>query len=191
MRAIRLTAVAGLATALVLAGCSGSKGEGNASPTPSGASQVELAFTLPAGMTEVSVPPATPIAGTHYAIRLFQGPDECQLRVVRLLLPKSDGSEDEDATYNMLGAIMKSSGVAKFTTGGVALPGTPGPVPALTAKGSAGGLDLRALGRLSNQSLQGFQLVYGCPTGKLPAAGWDALVASVKVDGFTGPLGQH
>lgn len=155
------------------------------------AQQVELSYTVPKGMSEVSLPAATPSGGVSYDIKLYRGADSCELRVVRLLIPKGDGQEDQDATYNMLGAIMKSSGISQFSTNGVMVPGEPGPIPTLVASGQTSAAAMRAIGRLSNESKQGYQLVYGCNKGKLAEKTWDALVKSLSVKGFTGPLTEH
>lgn len=165
-------------------------GDGDQTEEPTAPGQVELAYALPAGMKEVAIPSATPTAGMQYDIKLFTGKNDCELRVVRMKLPKGDGTEDQDATYNMLGAIMESSGVKDFTTNGHMLPGEPGPVPALSVSGSSKELDLRAAGRISNDSLQGFQLVYGCPRGKLQEETWHSLLTTMTVDGFTGSIKQ-
>ncbi|MEL4503477.1 hypothetical protein AAEX63_00915 [Luteococcus sp. H138] len=176
---------------LGLTGCKGKQGpeaSGGEPPTPQ---QVELSYTVPKGMTEVSVPSATPSAGVSYDIKLYRSADSCELRVVRLLIPKGDDQEDQDVTYNMLGAIMKSSGINEFTTNGVMVPGDPGPIPTLTVSGQTSTATMRAIGRLSNESKQGYQLVYGCGKGKLVEKTWDALVKSLSVKGFTGPLTEH
>lgn len=153
--------------------------------------QVELEYTVPSGMKEVDLPSATPTAGMSYDIKLFQAEDGCELRVVRLMLPKGDGTEDQDATYNMLGAIMQSYGIEKFTTNGLMVPGQPGPVPSLMVSGDSKELSMRAMGRLSNDSLQGYQFVYGCKKGKLDEKKWTALTKSVKATGFKGSLKMH
>lgn len=181
---------AGLLVLLLAAGCSSSEPKSTPEPTPSRAPQVELDFTLPSGMKEVEVPSSPPTQGMVYDITLYTGPDGCELRAVRLLLPKADGNEDIDASYTMLGAVMSSSGVDKFETTGLAIAGEPGPVPALAMEGSSTELELRAAGRLSNDSLQGFQVVYGCPKGRLQEDRWNHLVATITVDGFQGSLEQ-
>ncbi|WP_394275931.1 hypothetical protein [Luteococcus sp.] len=178
-----------VALPLILAASACSDGDQTEEPTAPG--QVELGYALPAGMKEVAIPSATPTAGMQYDIKLFTGKNDCELRVVRMKLPKGDGTEDQDATYNMLGAIMESSGVQNFTTNGHMLPGEPGPVPALSVSGSSKDLDLRAAGRISNDSLQGFQMVYGCKKGTLDQKTWQALVDSLKVDDFKGSLKMH
>lgn len=165
-----------------------SREQATAVDTPAGPRQVELGYTPPRGMTEVAVPTSTPRAGMVYDIKLYTGANGCELRAVRLLLPKSDGTQDTDATYNMLGAVMTSSGVTDVQTNGLAVAGDPGPVPALVMEGSSATLDLRAAGRVSNDSLQGFQLVYGCPRGKLAEDTWNHLVTTMTVDGFTGSI---
>ncbi|MEL4359201.1 MULTISPECIES: hypothetical protein [unclassified Luteococcus] len=181
----------GLLASLLVTGCS-PKPE----PTPAGEQtpvpqQVELSYTVPGGMSEVPMPAATPEGGVQYDIKLYRGKDSCELRVVRLVLPRGDGQEDQDATYNMLGAIMKASGISQFSTNGVMVPGDPGPIPTLTASGQTSKAALRAVGRLSNESLQGYQLVYGCEKAKLAEGTWTTLVESLKVTGFTGPLTEH
>lgn len=98
-----------VALPLILAASACSDGDQTEEPTAPG--QVELGYALPAGMKEVAIPSATPTAGMQYDIKLFTGKNDCELRVVRMKLPKGDGTEDQDATYNMLGAIMESSGV--------------------------------------------------------------------------------
>jgi len=178
-----------LVAALCLAGCGGQQAD-EAPSQPAGPRQVELAYTTPAGMSEVAVPSASPSGGIRYDIKLFQG-DGCELRVVRLLLPKGDGTEDQDATYNMLGAIMEQSGIPTFSTNGLLVPGEPGPVPTLVVSGSGKGGGLRAAGRISNTSLQGYQLVYGCGRRAVDESVWKALVDSLRVDGFTGSLKEH
>ncbi|GAA1391537.1 hypothetical protein [Luteococcus peritonei] len=173
---------------VLLSGCSDEPEQ--TEPTPSGPGQVELGYTVPAGMKEVTVPASSPSGGMRYDIKLFTGSDGCELRAVRLLLPKGDGTQDTDATYNMLGAVMEASGVTQFKTEGLAVAGRPGPVPALAMEGSSSALDLRAAGRMSNDSLQGFQLVYGCPRGKLQEETWHNLLTTMTVDGFTGSIKQ-
>ncbi|ROR54486.1 hypothetical protein EDD41_1698 [Luteococcus japonicus] len=175
---------------LVTSGCSG-KDDAQAPNTPTPPQYVTLSYTPPADMTEVSLPASTPSGGVRSEVKLFRSSDGCQLRVVRLLIDKGDGTEDQDATYNMLGAIMKVSGISTFQANGLMVPGDPGPVPTLTASGATSTDALRAAGRLSNESLQGYQLVYGCPKAKMVEKKWTALTDSLRVDGFTGSLEEH
>lgn len=186
-RPVAVLLVGGL---LATSGCFG-KDDAEATNTPAPPQHVTLTYTLPAGMTEVSLPAGTPGGGVRSEVKLFRGSDGCQLRVVRLLIDKGDGMEDQDATYNMLGVIMKVSGIPTFQANGLMVPGDPGPVPTLTASGATNTDALRAAGRLSNESLQGYQLVYGCPKAKLVEKKWTALVNSLRVDGFTGSLEEH
>ena len=64
------------------------------------------------------------------------------------------------------------------------MPGTEADEDEIMALGDA----LRAAGRVANDSLQGFQLVYGCPRGKLAEDTWNHLVTTMTVDGFTGSI---
>lgn len=191
--AARPATALGLGVALAVAGCQSGAGDASTpSPTPHTPAQlVQLDYAVPTGFTEVAMPSSTPTSGMTYDIKLFQGPSNCDLRVVRMLASKASDQEDEEATYDMMGAIMSASGVTSFKTNGSAVAGTPGPVPVLTASGSSSSFDLRALGRMAEDSLQGFEVVYGCPKGKLDATTWTRLVSSLRVDGFTGSLGMH
>ncbi|MGO4957709.1 hypothetical protein ACTQ49_10655 [Luteococcus sp. Sow4_B9] len=153
--------------------------------------QVELAYTVPSGMQEVTLPSSSPSGGTQYDIKLFHASDGCELRVVRLMIPKGDGTEDQDATYNMLGAIMQSYGIPQFKTNGLMVPGEPGPVPSLSVSGENKEVALRAMGRISNDSLQGYQFVYGCKKGQLDDKVWNAFIETVTATGFKGSLKMH
>lgn len=180
--------VIALVAALALVGCSKDD-----TPTTPVTKQVEMTYSVPAGMDEVAIPApsSAPSGGVQYDIKLYRGTNRCELRAVRMLLPKGDGSEDQDATYNMLGAVTTGYGIKNLDTDGFLAPGTPGPVPMLEVSGSNAQLELRAAGRTSMASLQGFQLVYGCPKGKLDKNVWASIRDSLHVNGFTGPLTMH
>lgn len=155
---------------------------------------VELGYQVPDGFVRVDGPSRAPQEGMTYDIVVFeQDSSSCALQVMRVLMGKSNGMEDQDVTYNMVSGMATAQGVADGdkVLEGLYFPGQPGPVPGMSLRGTTDKKDVRIVGRLSNESLQGFSAMLLCPKGKADDASWQKFVEQLRVDGFRGTLKEH